>query len=82
MQATPTINRRGRNLSLCLMGIGLVAGALAAFFVHHAGRGWFATLFAGIYCGIGGAGSAFLFLRAALRIIWLFRYVRRTKNEK
>jgi hypothetical protein len=80
MQTNPTTNRRGRIFLVCLVGAGIATGALTAYFVHHAGRGLFATLFTAIYCGILGAGAAFLFLLAGFRIIWFIRCARSTRK--
>jgi len=80
MQTNPTSYREVRIVQICLIVVGMATGSGAAWFVHHAGRGWFATFFAGAFCGILGAGSAFLLLLAVLRIIWIIRFASRNRK--
>jgi len=64
-----------------LIAVGLVTGTLTAVFIHHGGQNLLASILTGIFCGVLGMGSAFLFLLAGLRMISLFRYVRQINRR-
>ena len=72
----------GSTLPYVPVAVAGIVGVLTALGVHRAGRGLFASLFAGVFCGILGAFGAFLLLLGGIRLIWIISYIRRERNQR
>ncbi|EEF59012.1 hypothetical protein [Pedosphaera parvula] len=58
-----------------IFGLAVVAGVLFAKGFHHSGRGWIGSVIIGVLFGLPFVLVGHMFLQAALRFIWLVRYI-------